>query len=260
VARIPKPFDLAPMFANLPERTLKYIFDNDPEAFGGFAKQTLASTSIPTMITGLIPFIEGMANYSFFRQSPIIPQRESDLNYPDQYDVRTTETAKFLAKGVNKLTDGQGPLRNFGSPRIMDNTIKGTTAGLGTYATSAIDFVAETSGLVDKKQKPARNISELPLLRAFLASEKSDKSLGKVYDEKDKLTRNKGSAKIDSPKAKFPEEKRLKQLNETTGKIGDITKEIRKIENDRNLAPLLKRERINSLTEKRNLLARKSNG
>ena len=260
VARIPKPFDLAPMFANLPERTLKYIFDNDPEAFDGFAKQTLASTSIPTMITGLIPFVEGMANYSFFRQAPIIPQRESDLNFPDQYDIRTTETAKLLAKGVNKLTDGQGPLRNFGSPRIMDNTIKGATAGLGAYATSAIDFVAETSGLVDKKQKPARNISELPLLRAFLTSEKSDKSLGKVYDEKDKLTRDKGSAKIDSPKAKFPEEKRLKQLNETTGKIGDMTKEIRKIENDKSLSPLVKRERINSLNEKRNVLARKVTG
>jgi hypothetical protein len=259
VARIPKPFDLAPIFANLPERVLKYADAKDPEAFDGFGKQTLASASIPTMITGLIPFVEGMSNYSFFRQGPIIPQRESDLNYPDQYDIRTTETAKFLAKGVNRLTGGQGALKNFGSPRIMDNTIRGATAGLGAYATSAIDFIAETSGLVDAKQKPARNISELPLLRSFLTSEKSGgKAMDKLYTEKDMLTRDKGSAKIDNPKARFPLENRLKKLNAVSDDIGDITKNIRKIENDKNMNPQSKREKINTLTDKRNLLARKA--
>jgi hypothetical protein len=259
VARIPKPFDLAPFFANLPERVLKYMETNDPEAFEGFGKQTLASASIPTMITGLIPFIEGMSNYSFFRQGPIIPQRESDLNYPDQYDIRTTETAKLLAKGMNKLTGGQGGLKNFGSPRIMDNTIKGATAGLGTYATSAIDFVAETTGLVDKKNKPARNISEMPLLRAFLTSEKSGgKAMDKLYNEKDQLLRAKGSAKIDKPNASFTLENRLGKLNTATGQIGDITKKIRKIENDRNIDPQSKRDQINSLTAKRNALSQKT--
>jgi len=261
VARIPKPFDLAPIFANIPERALKYIEDNDPEAFDGYAKQTLASAAIPTMITGLIPFIEGMANYSFFREGPIIPQRESDLNYPDQYDIRTTETGKFLAKGMNKLTGGQGPLKNFGSPRIMDNTIRGATAGLGGYATSAIDLIAETTGIVDAKNKPARNISELPLLRAFLTSEKSGgKSMDKLYNEKDKLTRDKGSLKINSPGQSFPQGDRLSRLNTVTGKIGDITKEIRKIEGDKEINPQTKRDQINSLITKRNGLAMETMG
>ena len=263
VARIPKPFDLAPIFANLPERVLKYIDTNDPEAFEGFGKQTLASASIPTMITGLIPFIEGMSNYSFFKQAPIIPQREMDINFQDQSDIKTTETAKFLTKGVNRLTGGQGALKNFGSPRIMDNTIRGATAGLGGYATSAIDFIAETSGLVDKKNKPARNVSELPLLRAFLTSEKSGgKAMGKIYDEKDKLTKEKGSFKIDNPNPKtwFPGDDRLKALGKITDEIGDITKEIRRIENDRSISPKDKREYINSLTDSRNKLARNAMG
>ena len=77
-----------------------------------------------------------------------------------------------------------------------------------------------------------------------------------LYDERDKLTREKGSLKIENPKTKFPEEKRLKKLNEITGEIGDITKEIRKIENNKSLSPLSKRDQINSLTQKRNLLAK----
>ena len=261
VARIPKPFDLAPIFANLPERAMKYIEGNDPAAFDGFAKQTLASAALPTMITGLIPLIEGMSNYSMFRQGPIIPQREADLNFPDQYDIRTTGTAKFIAKGVNKVTGGTGPLKNFGSPRIIDNTIQGLTAGLGNYATSAIDFITESTGLAENKQKPARNLSEMPLLRAFLTSEKSGgKAMSNLYDEKDKLTRDKGSALITSPKLKFPLEKRLKSLSTATGSIGDITKEIRKIENSKDIAPQVKRDKINLLVTKRNSIASKTMG
>jgi len=269
VARIPKPFDLAPIFANIPERAMKYLVDNDPSAFDGFAKQTMASASIPTMITGLIPFIEGMANYSFFKEGPIIPAREADINFPDQYDIRTTETAKFLAKGMNKLTGGQGPLANFGSPRIMDNTIRGATAGLGSYATSAIDFIVESTGLVDAKQKPARNISEQPLLRAFMTSEKSGgKSMGNLYDEQDKLLRNKGSLKlsVDPNNVAYKnsplslQDERLKVVKEATGKIGDITKGIRVIENDKSIDPQTKREKINALVTERNLLAKKAMG
>ncbi|HZK55263.1 MAG TPA: LPD38 domain-containing protein, partial [Desulfosporosinus sp.] len=258
VARIPKPFDLAPMFANLPERAMEYIFKNDPEAFDGYVKQSMASFAFPTMITGLIPFIEGMANYSLFRQGPIIPQRESGLNFQDQYDSRTTETAKFISKGANKLTGGEGSLKNFGSPRIIDNTIRGITAGLGTYATSAIDFVAEGTGIVDAKNKPARNLSEMPLLRAFLVSEKSGgKSMEKLYNEKDTLSKNKSSAKLNKEKFPFSDQGRLSKLTSATGKISDITKEVRRIESDKNMSPQAKRDKINSLSEKRNLLARK---
>lgn len=257
IARIPKPFDLAPIFANIPERALKFIADNDPEAFDGFAKQALASYSIPTMITGLLPFVEGMANYSFFKQGPIIPQREDDLNFPDQYDINTSEVAKAVGKGVNKLTGGEGMFKNFGSPRIVDNTIRGVTGGLGTYATNAIDALAETSGIVDSKNKPARNLSELPVLKAFLASERtSNQSMGDLYDEKDRLTREKGSAKANQQD--FVNAIRLKQLEQAAGKIADTTKEMRKIENDKSMDPIKKRDKLNELSRLRNELARKS--
>lgn len=257
VARIPKPFDLAPIFANLPERLFKYIDQKDPEAFDKFARETFSSYSIPTMLTGLMPFIEGMANYSFFRQGPIIPQREQDVNFPDQYDINTTETAKFVAKGVNKLTGGEGAFKNFGSPRIIDNTIRGMTGGLGTYATGAIDLIAEGTGAVEKKNKPAKKISEQPLARAFLANETgTGKSMNDLYEEKDRLTRNKGSAEGRS--TKFTDEAKLKYINGASDRISKINKLMRQIENDKTLTPQAKRDKLDKLNNNRNEIARQT--
>jgi len=255
VARIPKPFDLAPVFANLPERVIQYAAEKDPKAFDDFASQTLTQFSIPVMLTGLAPFVEGMANYSFFRQGPIIPERERDLNFPDQYDIRTSEVAKGIAKGVNTITGGEGALKNFGSPRVIDNTIRGLTAGLGTYATSAIDTLLEATGAVSKPAKPSKKISELPLLKAFLVNEgASGKSMSDLYDTREKLTREKGSAKAN--RQPFKEGGKLKYTQQVTKQIGDITKAIRQIENNPNMSPQEKRSRIEDLNRRRNELAR----
>lgn len=257
IARIPKPFDLAPIFANIPERLLQYVYDNDKEAFDGFAKQALSSYSFPVMMTGLTPFVEGMANYSFFRQGPIIPAREQGLNYSDQYDINTTETAKFIAGGINKVTGGEGAFKNLGSPRVIDNTIRGLTAGLGTYATSAIDTIVEGITDMDKPEKPQKDISQMPLARAFLVNQNSTgKAMDKVYKEKDKLTRQKNSAKLTGEP--FRRGGDLMYLDRMTDAIGDLTKAIKSIENNPTLDAATKRERIESLNERRNELARKA--
>lgn len=255
VARIPKPFDLSTLFSNLPERALKYTYSNDKEAFDGFAKKALADASMPGMITGLLPIIEGMANYSFFRGGRIIPQGEDGRNYEDQHDINTTSTAKLLAKGAEKLTGGQGSMKNFSSPRIMDNTIKGLTAGLGTYATSAIDVMLDKFNMTDNPVKPEKSPAQKPLAKAFLVNPlQGGRSTEKVYELKEKLTRDKGSAKINDKE--FKEQAKLKFVTDQTGKMSDITKLIREVENERSLSPKNKRTRIEELIGRRNEIAR----
>src|SRR3990167_4374576 len=83
VARIPKPFDLATIFSNLPERALDYVYENDKEAFDGFVRRAMKESSVPTQISGLVPFIEGITGRSFFRESDIVPQREQGLQFKD---------------------------------------------------------------------------------------------------------------------------------------------------------------------------------
>lgn len=265
VARLPKPFDLA-IFANLPERALQFIQKNDPEAFDGFVQRTLKSMAVPAQITGLIPFIEGMANYSFFREGDIIPQREQALKFNDQYDpVRTTETAKLLAAGANKLTGGSGSFKNFSSPRIMDNTIKGLTAGLGTYATTAIDSLLQGKvfgqkvfpAVLDRPEAPKKRLEQVPLVKAFLVdSLQSTKSMDKLYTEREKLTTIKNSSKLNGEK--FSEKTQLKKMDKSADKLSKINAKIREIESDRSLSGTQKRSLIEPMLIERNRISKET--
>jgi len=257
VARIPKPFDLAPIFANLPERVMSYIDKSDPDAFDNFARDTFASYSIPVMISGFMPIIEGMANYSFFRDAPIIPQREKGLDYPDQYDINTSETSKAIARGINSLTGGEGALKNFGSPRVVENTIIGSTAGLGKLATSAIDAMLENTGAIDKPEKATKTPAQLPVLRAFLVNQTTTgKAVDDLYKMQDKLTRESGSAKLE--KEGYSGMAKLKLAESATDAIGGISKQMRQIENSPKLSADEKRQRLDELNNRRNSMAKKA--
>jgi Large polyvalent protein associated domain 38 len=258
VARIPKPFDLAPIFSNLVERSLDFVAKNDPEAFDNYAEQAISSYSVPTMLTGLSPIIEGMANYSFFKQGAIDPVRDQDVEYPDRYDINTSETAKLLGKGVNTLTGGEGAFKNFGSPRIIDNTIRGLTGGLGEYTVDAVDFVMDKTGIVNKEaEKPDKQINQQPLLRSFMVNQGSTgESVNKIYTLLDSLKKARGSSKQNEKD--FPKEETYKEVKDVAKQISDISKEMRSIENDPDMSGKTKRKLLDKLNQERNEIAQQS--
>jgi hypothetical protein len=257
IARIPKPFDLAFPFSNTIERAFDFVAKHDKKAFDGFIKQGFSQASVPVMLTGLAPIVEGMANYSFFKQGPIIPKREENLNYPDQYDVNTSGAAKAIGKGINKLTGGQGSFKNFGSPRVIDNTIQGFTGGSGTYVTNFADWLTQSLGLTDNPERPAKSIDQKPLARAFLVNQSSSgQSLDDLYTLKDRLTDERGSAKQNNQP--FRKESEYKAANDFTKSISDISKQIRIIENSRNYTAEQKKQMIDSLIQQRNSLSRQA--
>lgn len=253
IARIPKPFDLAFAFSNTMERAVEYIHQNDKEAFDGWVKQAFSQASVPVMLTGIAPIIEGMADYSFFRQAPIIPLRDKGLEYPDQYDVNTTETAKFIGKQVNKFTGGVGAFKNFGSPRVVDNTIRGFTGGLGTYATSAIDIFAK--GGEGEPVRPSKSVDQMPLARAFLVNQSgSGESLEKLYNLREKLTKARGSAK--QRQEPFMDEAKYQAVNDITKDIGELNKQIRFVENNLEMSAEDKKIVLDELISRRNKTSR----
>ncbi|WP_339182919.1 LPD38 domain-containing protein [Paenibacillus sp. FSL R5-0701] len=256
VARIPKPFDIAPIFANLPERASQFVLDKDPEAFDGFIRRTMSGGSLPMQITALWPFVEGISNYSFFRDGDIIPLREQGLEFKDQYDpTRTTEVAKFLASLSSKMTGDKGMFKNFSSPRIMDNTIQGLTAGLGTYATSAIDSILKGVGAVDRPASPEKRLEQKPFAKAFLVDPlQSTKGTDKLYTRKEELSKKKASAKLNG--TTFDKAIELKQLENAADMMSKINKQIRTIEGDVNLTAKQKRDQIEPLLTQRNEISR----
>ncbi len=252
VARIPKPFDISAA-ANGTERFLDYALENDKEAFDDFLGQTIKDQSVPTMISGILPIIEGMSNYSFFRESPIIPLREKGLQRQDQFDVRTSELAKAISQPTGKIL---GEESNLASPRVIDYILKSSTGGLGSSALNISDWLLDKSGVVDKPEKPAGGVTQLPVLKGFLVNESSTvKSLGEVYDLREKLTQERGSFRHNNPdkqNADYEYNDRLKEVTAVTKEISALSKEIRQISEHKTMTSEEKKSKIDKLIKKRN--------
>jgi hypothetical protein len=254
IARIPKPFDLAFPFSNVVERSFDFVAKHDQHAFDGFMKDAFSNAAIPVMLTGLAPFVEGMTNYSFFKQGPIIPSREANINFPDQYDVNTSEAAKVIGKGINQVTGGTGVMRNFGSPRVIDNTIQGLFGGTGTYATNTLDLLLNKTGAVNNPDRPAKSIDQKPLARAFLVNQSSTgNSMDMLYNLKDKLSRARGSAKEQNQP--FIQESQYQMANQATKNIGKISSQIRSIQNSPQMTAEQKKMLLDQLIQQRNNVA-----
>ncbi|KWX79909.1 LPD38 domain-containing protein [Paenibacillus jilunlii] len=251
VARIPKPFDLAAVFANLPEKALDFVFNKDSAAFDGFARRALKDSSLPTQISGLLPLYEGYSNYSFFKEGPIIPRSEQGLEFSDQYDpVRTTTSARIIAGGVEKLTGGKGTFKNFSSPRVIDNTLQGLTAGVGKYATDVVDLILDKTGVYERTTKPAKSIEQAPFTRSFLVDpNQGGKAMDKFYMKKDELTKEKASAKLN--KVPFKNQGQLDRINNVSDAVSDINKRIKAIERGQ-LSAKQKQLKIEPLIKRRN--------
>lgn len=254
VARIPKPFDFA-VAANIVDRSLDFFGEHDKKSFDGFGQGLIADNALPIMITGIQPLLEGSSNYSWFRQGPIIPQRDAGLEFQDQYDpTKTSESAKFVAKGVDATLGKMGG--NFRSPYIIDNTIQGLFAGGGKYATDALDKILSGTGAVDRPSTPEKPLEQKPVIRSFTVDPRQGgKAMDKIYDKKDDLSREKASAKRNSKPFAYPKEAQLKQLTRVSDAMSAINKQIRTIESNKDLSPKEKRDQIDVLLTRRNKMA-----
>ncbi|PFT85689.1 4'-phosphopantetheinyl transferase, partial [Bacillus thuringiensis] len=137
VARIPKPFDIS-LLANTAERAYR-MNEGDPYAFEGYGKTVWDTVKLPVMPTLLGPPVENMANYSFFRDGPIVPKRDQQNSPRNQYGPNTSLTAREIGDALNI------------SPYKIDNLYKGYTAGLGQYPLSAMDGALS---MISNKERP----------------------------------------------------------------------------------------------------------
>jgi hypothetical protein len=171
---VPKPFDLGMIFGAGAERTAEWIKNNDPEGFEAWANNFLESF-VPSMLpTAIVPPIEAVTNFSFFRRRPIIPEREKDLLPEEQAGPLQGETARLLGKALGV------------SPRLVENTVRGYTGGLGEGALAFTDLVLERLGVegsIEPRAPTERAPLVGPLISQFLVREPtvSSKSVERFY-------------------------------------------------------------------------------
>lgn len=247
LARIPKPFDLAPVFSSLPEQILRFVQENDPQAWDEFVGNTMKQFSIPYMLSGLTPVIENMTNYSFFTGGPIIPRRDQDLLPADQYGINTSLTARAIGKVTGS------------SPYKVDNLISGYGAGLGKYATSGIDKAIETTGFGNLPTREKKKWSELPVISAFtVKTSGGGQVMEDFYKSLDKKKKEFESAKRN--KTLYKDLAKVKMLESASRAISEFRKDYREVQGSHELSAVEKRNKLDMLDERMNGIATKALG
>ena len=164
---IAKPFEIGLIFGTGTERFLDYYFDNDPQAIEKFKDavgvQTLKGlVPMPDIVK---PWFEAKNNRSFFFDRPIIPPGLEKVPSEYQYTDYTSETMKLIGSLIRKVNGDDFSLSS--SPLVLENAWRGWSGGIGGYILQLSDTLLDKAGIVDRSNKRAKMLSELPVLRAI---------------------------------------------------------------------------------------------
>jgi hypothetical protein len=256
-ARIPKPFEAGMLFSTGTERVLRHLADKDPEAYKGYGRTLLSTFQPPVMISMLTPLLEGLTNYSFFKGAPIVNQGEQRLEKKDQYGLYTSDTAKLIGKGVSKLPGMEDS--NAASPRIIDNTIKGYTAGLGQYGVGALDGLLKAILGESEVSQPKKEWYENQPVSGFLATTSGGGQVRQdFYDQWDQLSKEKASA--DKNQTKFDNVAEYARLKSSKTIVDKLMDQYKRIQQDRAISAQEKRIKLDALDDKMNDIAAKGLG
>ncbi|KAF0234325.1 MAG: hypothetical protein FD177_881 [Desulfovibrionaceae bacterium] len=261
--RLPKPFEVGAIFGTLPERIVEQFVDD--KATGALFAERMAYMLTQTFNVGLpqvvAPFMEEWANKVAFTGRPIVSQRLARLRPGAQRDPWTSATASELAKG---LDDSGLPLPEaVRSPKRLEHLVNAFFGTLGSYVLSAADMVTES--LYDYPDRPTARASDMPLVRSFYRESparhsKQDTEIYEMIREVQTLyatvkdlrrTGDKERAQeiIEGNREKLGLRRAASQVEL---RLAEFNKQARLIHADRVMSPEEKRERLDTLTQKRN--------
>ena len=243
--RVPKPPLLGQVFGSLPERLLDKAHQEDKYALENLLKDTLEDITPSVVPTYILPWLEVIANFDFFRKYGVVPKSEERLEPRHQYGEYTSEFAKVVGDKLNL------------SPRKIDHIITGYTGGLGKTILEFLDLV-----LGAEKVDVRRGIEKIPGIRGLVAREGRGGSVDIFYQELLELEARYASARRDDPKMnlnKFEEGKKLKEMRKAREKINKLYDEIAEIKQS-NISNERKRQEIDRLNNEITDIARKAIG
>ncbi len=259
IIRIPKPFEVGIIFGTVPEHILTWLDKNDPEALTSAAK-TLMEASAPGYIpTSLQPIIENVANYSFFRQRPIVSEGKQALPKELQAERYTSESAKEVGKLIKQ------------SPAKIENLFVSYTGGLGKYALDASDKLLKTLGVISPPSEPSKTLADQPFIKAFVAREpigSGSESVNKFYNFYDEANQTKAAVKGLAEQGKEQEAVNYlkshpagfytKGLNKVAQTFSDLRKKRDAVLNSRELTPEQKKRAVDALDKIMTEIARQT--
>ena len=241
--RFPKPFEVGTLVSSILEKSFDWIRTNEPQEWKRFAKDFFMNNAkgfypIPTAIR---PLAENLANYSIFRDAPIVP-KSLDKNLPNKfyYTEYTSETFKLLSKTINGLVGDDSFFAT--NPIHAENVFRSWTGGIGRYIIDTLDYALIKGKIIDDPIKPTDTLSKIPVVRAFDIRDVpgySAQSIVKFFEEYEKIETIINGMDFAKKAGDFEEYQKLKetlnvdevQLLEYRKSIKEIDKQIRNIYN-----------------------------
>ena len=220
--RVPKPQEVGVLFGSGIEAMLDKASGKDKEALWNWADTFIDNMKPGIIPTVFLPILEWQANYSYFRNQPLVNRRLQQLPDEQQFTNSTSEASKALGR-VTGL-----------SPVKIDNTIRGYTGTMGMFLWGAPDMLA-----AEKQNLPAKRWSEIQFFRDFNVTEMNqNRSVNDFYELLEKANKKHAGYGVKGKPTKAVQSVRI------AGKlISDLNKDIQGITNGR-LSSEEKRTRI----------------
>lgn len=265
---IPKAFELGHLFSSIPELFLDAAV-RDMNEVGPGVKKILADTLMFNAIpAGILPIVEGKANYSFFRQAAIEGQREQNLRPEDRVTGSST-LARFIGRqlGVSDMTKL--------SPTMIEHYLQGFGGAYFHMMSGATDMAAAELGFSSAPVGGAWGdmpVASQAAERVFgsmikRSDQQSTKYMEEFYRNKDYITQVYRSAKAAAASGDVEYAQHLLQqaggtpaayklVNKAASQLSDLNAAIRAIRQDTKMSPGAKRTKIEPLIRVRNELVR----
>lgn len=185
---IPIPAELAFFFKAIPERIVRYykLYGTQEEqsaldVVGNLTSRGIDVFSSPNITPQVLrPFLENIANYSFFLGRPLESQAQQALRPFERYGTGTSDAMKAVAKGLEDAANATGIEAFAVSPIKLENAIRGifgTAAGLGL----SIADMAVNPGRTDRPIHQQLG-SQLTGLSAVAKDPIGSRNLDFIYD------------------------------------------------------------------------------
>lgn len=220
--RIPKPQEAGILFGSGAEAMLDTANGQDPKAMANWRSQVL-DTLVPGVIPTLVlPLIEWITNYSFFRGKPVVSKSQERLPDELQYGPYTSEMSKAL---------GDNPVMKL-SPVKIDNLWRGYTGTMGMFLWQAPDLL-----IAEKRNLPEKKLSEMAFARDFVVNDMNlTRTMNDFYQLKEASAKwQAGYGKKGKPTAA------VSGVNTAANTISKLQKEIRDITTNPKYTPAQKR-------------------
>ena len=243
---IPKPQEAGVLFASGVEAALNYLSDQDPEAmkqWRAIARDVVAPSVIPTTV---VPLLEWYANYSFWRNRPIVSQRMKNKPTEYQYTSSTSEVAKLA--GETGLI----------SPMMVDNFISGYFASAGRLVANSLNLPIRAAKGVTNPQ-PAQEWYQLPFIASFLRPHgQNSEYVNRFYEMSDDMEKEFNARKEETGKKNLSPSHNLKIVRKARQTITKLNKDIYDTQDNPKLSAEQKKQRIDANRAKIRMYAKKA--